>query len=187
MDPTRYHASPINRRSPPGKLLEYWNLWNNLEDATGAFLTLASRSSVMELNNIMPVLERFTVFWYDKTSDVDTLNEARKRLYCNKRRTVDALPPTSDTPSLHAKRVAYVAGYIWASMLNRDQILPSPAEWGWEPSQSTGWTPVWTTLASAFTAFRHLMRQCTCDPEHGCGARCGYTAVVLDVVIRMWC
>ena len=35
------------------------------------------------------VLEQFTVFLYDKTSDVEHVNEARKVLFCQKERTME--------------------------------------------------------------------------------------------------
>ena len=41
---------------------------------------------------IFSQLERFTVVLYDKTSVLETVNEARQELFCKKNRDLDNLP-----------------------------------------------------------------------------------------------
>ena len=40
------------------------------------------------------LLQRFTVLLYDKTSNLESVNEARLHLFCKKSRSLENLPPT---------------------------------------------------------------------------------------------
>ena len=60
------------------------------------------------------LLERFTVVMYDKASELEGVNEARKELFCQKGKTMETIPPTHDALLQHSKRAAYQAG-VWCS------------------------------------------------------------------------
>ena len=47
------------------------------------------------------LLERFTVLLYDKTSVLESVNEARLELFCKKNKSLEYLPPTK-VPSYKA-------------------------------------------------------------------------------------
>ncbi|KAK3880452.1 hypothetical protein Pcinc_015054 [Petrolisthes cinctipes] len=47
------------------------------------------------------LLERFTVILYDKTSALEHVDETRKELFCQKGKTMEALPPTQDALLQH--------------------------------------------------------------------------------------
>jgi len=40
------------------------------------------------------LLERFKVVMYDKASELEGVNEARKELFCQKGKTMETIPPT---------------------------------------------------------------------------------------------
>ena len=71
------------------------------------------------------LLERFNIILYDKASDLQHIDEARKELFCQKGKTMERLPPTQDALLQHVKRVAYLAG-IWCTSELTEQHAPSP-------------------------------------------------------------
>ena len=69
------------------------------------------------------------VLLYDRTSNQQCVNEARKQLFTQKGRAIDGLPPTQAALILHIKRATYQAGHCWAQMTTAVQNLPSPNDW----------------------------------------------------------
>ncbi len=65
---------------------------------------------------------------YDKASEQQHVNKARKELFCHKGKTVERLPPTQDALLQHLKRVAYQAG-IWCTSEHSEQHAPAPEGW----------------------------------------------------------
>ena len=57
---------------------------------------------------------------YDISSEVTTVNEARCGLFARKQRQYDLIPQAALKE--HAKRAAYVAGYVEAKTLNDNPI-----------------------------------------------------------------
>ena len=53
------------------------------------------------------LLECFCVIIYDKTSNLEYVNEARRELFCQKNRTMETIPPTQDAFLQHCRRAAY--------------------------------------------------------------------------------
>ncbi|KAJ8349811.1 hypothetical protein SKAU_G00249410 [Synaphobranchus kaupii] len=47
------------------------------------------------------LLERYTVVLYDKTSDLEFVNEARRELFCQKNKMMEHIPPTQDSLLQH--------------------------------------------------------------------------------------
>ena len=68
--------------------LETWRIHS---EATKAFARLSDSPSLSVVNELMPVIERFVILMYDRTS----VNEARKDLFMREGRTIDAIPPTA--------------------------------------------------------------------------------------------
>ena len=61
-----------------------WDTWRAYEDVTIAFCSLATNES----------LERFVILMYDRTSSLECVNQARKQLFTQKGRPIEAIPPT---------------------------------------------------------------------------------------------
>lgn len=150
-----------------------WEAWNCLDDVTHAFISIASNPyAEIDADAVhFQLLERFTVILYDKTSDLQSVDEARKELFCLKEKTMERLPPTQDALLQHSKRAAYQAG-IWCTSEQSMQNAPTPEGWGWTlDKDSQSWLPVWNTLPVASKACSELVK-CSCKSQKGCGARC---------------
>ena len=62
-----------------------WKVWELFEEVTPVFITLSNKSSTTDVRNAIPILERFTVLLYSRTSNVLTTNECRRELFCQGR------------------------------------------------------------------------------------------------------
>ena len=140
-------------------------------EATTAFMALSKMPTVQDVLNAMPVLERFVVLLYDRTSLCQGVNDAMKVLFAQKRRALENIPPTADALLQHTARVAYQAGHCWGQCIVSKPKLPSPSEWEWAKSESDAWRPRWTTLPEALKVCQELVK-CGCKAEIGCKGRC---------------
>ena len=122
-------------------------------------------------------LERFVVLMYDRTSSKTSVNDARKQLFAQKGRALDAIPPTGAALVEHVKRTAYQAGHCWGQVLVSSPVLPSPQEWGWTMDDGI-WKPVWTTIPDVTKSCQELLKRgCKkgCQGRYSCtkaGLRC---------------
>ena len=60
-----------------------WHVWEVLSELTDTFLELAS-STVTVSEDIMLLIEKFVVLWYDRTSEFRTVDEARQHFFCRR-------------------------------------------------------------------------------------------------------
>ena len=150
-----------------------WEIWNCYPDVTRAFTNIAVHpyTEIQIDDENFNLLERFTVLLYDKSIEVERVNEARKELFCHKGKTMETLPPTQDALLQHSKRVAYQSG-IWCTSEQNEQHTPTPQGWGWSLSEDGhSWMPVWNTLPTASKACSELVK-CGCKSKNGCSGRC---------------
>ena len=124
-----------------------------------------------DVQDSLPVLERFVVLMYGRASQCQSINDAGKVLFAQKGRTLENIPPPADALLQHAKGVANQAGHCWEQCLVCIPELPSPSEWGWTRSESDVWQPLWSTLPEASKVFQELVK-CGCKAERGCKGRC---------------
>ena len=82
-----------------------WEAWKCYHDVTSAFTSMALHpfTEVDANAQHFQLLERFTIVLYDKTSDLQHVNDARKELFCQKGKTMERLPPTQNS-----------IGYLWS-------------------------------------------------------------------------
>ncbi|KAG1654719.1 hypothetical protein GQR58_024872 [Nymphon striatum] len=147
--------------------------WNSYPEVTQAFTYLAMNSYANATKDdvYFKLLERFVVVLYDKTSSLDSVDEARKELFCQKGRSIENIPPTQDALFQHVKRAAYQGG-IWTTSEMIKQHRPLPDGWGWtKDPDSQSWRPVWTILPIASKACSELVK-CVCKSTKGCGRKC---------------
>ena len=150
-----------------------WEAWKSFSDVTEAFLYIANNphASMTIEDRYFKILERFCVVLYDKTSILGSVNEARRELFCQKNKTMEAIPPTQDALLHHCKRVSYQSG-IWSTSNWNQQQTPSPQGHGWTMNEeNSSWLPVWTALPVASVACTELIK-CGCKSSKGCGTRC---------------
>lgn len=73
-----------------------WNAWKCFQDATLAFVHIMERPFLPLTLESQPfrILEHFTCILYDKTTQFQSVNEARQDLFSRKSRTMENIPPT---------------------------------------------------------------------------------------------
>ena len=125
-----------------------WETWKVCDEVTAIFYALGATLTPSIVDDSLDTLERFVVLLYDRTSNHEHVNDARKQLFTQKGRAIDDLPSTREALRQHIRRTAYQAGYCWGQMMVVAAELPSPGEWGWMKSD-TGWDVCWTTLPEA--------------------------------------
>jgi hypothetical protein len=136
-----------------------WETWMAFPHVTEAFVTLSSIPESIP-DECMVQLERFVVLLYCRTSEHSSVNEARKHLFARGRQ-IDNIPPTQATLIEHTKRSAYQGGHCWGTMLQAQQHLPSPSDWGWKKDNNGDWAPFWTSLSEAAKSCKELIK-CGC-------------------------
>ena len=146
-----------------------WKMWDLFDDITPVFQRLSCKPSLSEVKESLPIIERFTVLMYNRTSNCLTTNECRKDLFC-KGRSIDSIPPTSAALLKHVLRSSYIAGYIWEQSIIANQVLPDPEDWGWKNIDGS-FIPHWSDLPDVTLASKQLIK-CMCNPEKGCKERC---------------
>ena len=143
-----------------------WDTWKAYEDVTPVFCALAACPSSEAIEKWLQPPERFVVLLYDRTSSQEYVNEARKELFTQKGRAIDALPPTH---AGHTKRVAYQAGHCWSQAMIGNPEIPCPSDWGWSKKAEGGWEVCWTILPEASQVCRKLIH---CGCKKGCRGQC---------------
>ena len=135
-----------------------WNTWEVFPEVTEAFEDLLLMQQDMS-EATTALLERFVVLLYDHTSDIVNVNDARKQLFTQKSRSLENLPPSQEALKQHIKRACFQSN-CWNKALLSNQMLPSPADWGWKLG-ATGWEPLWTILPEASLSCYELIH-CVC-------------------------
>ena len=84
--------------------------WNLFDDVTRVFCALPMNPE--NIHTEMPVLERFVVLLYHKTSSKLEVNESRFELFSAMNRQIDNIPPTAASLVEHTKRAVLQAN-VW--------------------------------------------------------------------------
>src|SRR6218665_642352 len=140
-----------------------WEVWNKYPDVTEVFNELSKLPPFIS-NTFLTAIECFTVRLYDFSSHSSSVNSTRRKLFSQKGRTIENIPPTQDALGLHLKRAFYQAGHVWSQALVPLPVLPNPEDWGWALCDGL-WQPLWMTLPDAAKCCPELKR---C----GCGTGC---------------
>ena len=145
-----------------------WNVWEKYTDLASSLNSILNNLTIENLEKELPVLERFIVLLYDRTTTITTVNDQRKYIFANRGRSLESIPPTKDALLQHLKRSVYQGGHCWGQSMERNQILPDPKYWGWTVDEGK-YSIHWTTSLEASKICRELIR-CSC--KKGCGERC---------------
>ena len=145
---------------------------NHFLMSLGIFLYMASHphSPLTTDSNHFKLLERFCIVMYDKTSNLESINEAQRELFCQNNKTMESIPPTQDALLHYRRWVAYQAG-IWVTSDIAHVSLPNPADFGWKLTEENKWSPIRITLPVASKACTELVK-CGYKSSRGCGGRC---------------
>ena len=132
----------------------------------------------------MSLLERFVVLIYNRTSDLVSVNDARRWLFTQKSRLLENIPPTQAALKQHIKRTSYQA-YCWNEALTLHPNLPSPADWAWyKDTNCNTWQPLWTNIPEAAESCHELVR---CGCKKSCNARCKCVKAGLNCTLMCFC
>ena len=131
-----------------------WEAWKYFSDVSQAFTYMALHpfAALSVDTTHFQLLEHFTVIVYDKTSELQLVNELRQELFCQKEKTMEGLPPTQQSLLQHTKLAAY-KDEIWCTSEQPEQHTPSPEGWGWTLEENI-WVPVRSTIPIAAVAVR---------------------------------
>ena len=143
-----------------GKLTA-WETWNAYPEATAVFSQLSSTPILDDVDKHMDIIERFTILMYNKSSELNDVNSARRKFFTQGRQ-IKNIPPTRAALLQHTRRAAYQGGHVWApsNLIKAMTDEISPEGWGWKKLDSI-WHPVWTSLPQASKACRELIK-CGC-------------------------
>ena len=102
-----------------------WDVWRSLPNLTALFGRLSQTPQEVTDND----MEEIVVLLYSRTSQIVTVNAARKQLFAYGNRKLENIPPLRAALEQHVKRASFQAGHIWGQALIASPSLPSPSEW----------------------------------------------------------
>ena len=105
-----------------------WKVWSFFEEITPIFKKLGNQSTIEDVKESLPAIERFTVLLCHRSSNCVTTNDCRRDLFCQGR-SIDNITPSSSALWKHLLCSSYVAGYIWGQSMISHQALPDVEEW----------------------------------------------------------
>lgn len=144
-----------------------WEAWTSYPVVTEAFLNLNDADDCLA-DATISVLERFIIIMYDRTSECVSLDTARMQMFTKKSKSLESLPPTSDSFLQHVKRAVYQAVHCWGHCMEKQPHFPDPSEWGWT-KDGESWVPQWMTLPEVSQSCSELIH---CGCKKGCFGRC---------------
>lgn len=148
--------------------------WNTLMKHTrvnAAMLDLLKDGTPNFSNDVMDVLEEFTVKMYDSKSKTTKLHECRRDLFTRETipRTIDRIPPTRDALEQHLKR-SVLQSFIWTQCIRQNIRDLKPTEWGWlKHTNLNRYDPLWISIP---TVADHCKELISCKYPKQCTGRC---------------
>jgi len=110
--------------------------WNAFPEVglTDTFLQLFADADIND--TVVSVVECFLIIMYDRTTDVDDLNSARRHYFTKRSKSLELLPPTSDAFLQLIRRAVFQWMHIWDQSLNKQPLYLYV--W-WLGLGTTGW------------------------------------------------
>lgn len=176
-----------------------WDAWTSYPAATAAFAQVMSQPFVplSIQSELFETLEWFICVLYDKTTDINSVNDMRQELFSRHSKLMENIPPTQVMDMLikllckkninfvfflqaallqHCNRAVYQCS-IWSRSLQNMQNPPTPDAFGWKKGGM--WIPLWTDLPEAAKASRELLK-CGCKAIPLCTRKCRCKAARLS-------
>ena len=110
-----------------------WKVLNSMPQLNSLFAYLSNTPNSISSDQFDQI-QRFIVLLYQRTSELENVNDLRKQLFCQNR-SIENIPPTKNALEQHVKRSVYLAGFIWGQTLTGNPTLPSPEVWGWKRNE----------------------------------------------------
>ena len=124
------------------------------------FNDLIQQIMLMQVQEAMPTIERFTVLLYHYTSNRLNTNECSRELFCQGR-SISNIPQTTVALWKHILQSCYIVRHVWAQSMIKVQTLPTQKDWGWK-FKNKKLRPHWTDFPEAAVAIRDLIK-CDCN------------------------
>ena len=134
-------------------------VWELYDDVTSVFIKLRNQSSLSEVKDAMPTLERFTVLLYSRSSNALIANECRLELF-SQGKAINNIPPTGAVLWKRAPRSILCRPRV-GSVLDGNSSTAIDRGMGWK-YDSGKLIPDWTDLPEASSAVRDLIK-CRCN------------------------
>ena len=80
-----------------------WSVWKTFPELTHALQTLTNNPDAYKEEKILAVIQKYVVLLYNRTCSVDSVNDARRKLFAS-RSGLENIPPTKDSLVQHLKR-----------------------------------------------------------------------------------
>ncbi|CAJ1084188.1 Sodium/potassium-transporting ATPase subunit alpha [Xyrichtys novacula] len=72
-----------------------WAAWKSFPEVTNAFIAMAAEPhQLSQESKTFALLERYTCVLYDKTTNIENVNDLRKDLFAKKSLSMENIPPT---------------------------------------------------------------------------------------------
>lgn len=137
-----------------------WKVLNSMPQLNPLFAYLSNTPNSISSDQLDQI-QRFIVLLYQRTSELENVNDLRKQLFCQNR-SIENIPPTKNALEQHVKRSVYLAGFIWGQALTGNPTLPSPEVWGWKRNEKDSLlVPYWSSLPEASKGCSELIK-CGC-------------------------
>ena len=85
------------------------------------FSDLSQQPTLIQVQEAMPTIERFTVLPQHRISNYLNTNECRRELFCQVK-SIDNIPPRSTALWKHTLRSCYIAGYVWTQFMIKSKL-----------------------------------------------------------------
>ena len=147
-----------------------FNTWKKSEDAvTQAMVHLMQHpfTTLRVDSGQFKVLEAFFVAMYGGA--VESINEQRKKIFCQRNQNPEVMPPTQNALFHHYQRALYQAS-VWASAHLNEINAPDPLQFGWRQLEKR-LLPLWMSIPDVSAACQELIK-CGCQKAFGKACTC---------------
>ncbi|XP_037047284.1 uncharacterized protein LOC119082058 [Bradysia coprophila] len=142
----------------------FWDTWSIFPDLTKSILNLLEHPG--EIDQEFTVIEKIFVLLYDRSSQLEQVDDARQTMYKTSF-SLELIPPTKASLYQHVKRSVLQGAFIWGQCMEKMQDIPDPTAFGWTLVEDQ-FEPFWTTLPDYS---RHI-NTTRCGCKVACKGRC---------------
>lgn len=152
-----------------------WAVWESFPELTES-LSEVNNEPTEITESCMNIIARFVTLMNDRTSTCSEINTTRKKLFANKGRPLESIPPTRHALVQHVRCAVFQGPLCWGQVLHAQPELPCPSEWGWGKTSNGQFKPIWTTLPEAAKICNELT-WCGCSKGRTGCCRCKKSAL----------
>lgn len=160
-----------------------WMAFREVDEAFHEFLNMPHTQALSQNDPAFMLLQRFVVLMYHPSSSAETVNEARRILFCQLNRSIENIPPTCEVLLNHLKRTILQC-FVWRNCLQRDAEQADPNDWGWK-KVGDNYEPIWSTNPDI--SMEKLQELIACKCTQRCTSRCRCVRSALNCTMLCKC